>query len=101
MSIRDEEIADFEIGDIIYECEGGTNIEIRILSKPTFEIWDDDGKPRRQWSWEAENTQNGEKIGYLLTEGLSHYGPRLYHQPQYISIGKDGEWVMKLLGQAA
>lgn len=101
MSIRDEEIADFEIGDIIYECDGGVNIETRVLSKPIAKIWNDGGVERRQWEWEAENTQDGRKIAYLLTEGLSHYGPRLYRQPQYITLDADGDWSCKLLGQTA
>jgi hypothetical protein len=87
MSIRDEEVPSFEIGDIIYECEAGTNIETRITSKP-IEDAGHDGK--RRWSWNAVNTQNGEEIAYMLTEGLSHYGPRLYRQPQYGRFTADG-----------
>jgi len=95
--VRDDEIANLEIGDVIYECEGFTNIEVRITSKPVASI-SEPLEGRTQWRWTAENTQNGKSIDYLLTEGLSHYGPRLYRQPAYVTIGKDGEWKFELYG---
>lgn len=96
MSIRDSEISSLAIGDIIYECEMGMNIEARVTSSPT-ETTTDDGK--RQWRWTAENTQNGKVINYLLTEGMSHYGPRLYRMPQYCKF-VDGEITFPLMGAA-
>ncbi len=94
MSIQDEEISSLKPGDVVYECERGMNLEVRIETAPT-ESADSDG--RRKWQWMATNTQNGERIYYLLTEGLSHYGPRLYREPQYARI-KDGEMTFPLLG---
>jgi len=94
-SIRDEEIQHLAIGDIIYECEMFANIEVRVLTVPTCSVFDG----RKQWRWKAENTQNGDQIDYLLTEGLSHYGPRLYRNPQYARI-IDGQPVFRLEGAA-
>jgi len=83
MSIPEQEIVNLNIGDIIYECQYGENIEVRLTSNPVESPGFDDHK---QWSWTAENTQNGEVINYLVTENLSHYGPRLYRTPQYCRI---------------
>lgn len=94
-SIRDSEIPGLQVGDIFYECEYGTNIEARITSAPVESFSESLGK--RQWKWTAENTQNGKVIDYLLTEGLSHYGPRLYRQPQYIRF-EDGKTTIPLMG---
>lgn len=93
-SIPDEKIADFKIGDIFYECECGINIEARVTKEP-IEVEGFEG--RRAWEWEAVNTQNGKKICYKLTEGYSHYGPRLYTDPEYIQI-KNGAWTVELYG---
>lgn len=93
-SIRDSEVPSLQIGDIFYECEAGMNIEARVLTVPK-EVADEG---RRHWEWQAENTKNGEVINYSLTEGLSHYGPRLYRDPQYASI-KDGVVNFKFIGE--
>lgn len=95
MSIRDSDIPNLKIGDVIYECEMGMNIEARITSEPVESY--SEGLEKRQWRWTAVNTQNGETIYYLLTEGLSHYGPRLYLQPQYSRFA-DGEITYPLVG---
>jgi hypothetical protein len=93
-SICDNEIPHFKIGDVFYECEAGINIEARV-TEPPVEGAGFEGK--RQWRWKAVNTQNGQEIDYLITEGLSHYGPRLYRSPQYCGyVG--GEIVFPLLG---
>lgn len=96
-SIRDSEIDAFEIGDIFYECEAGMNIEARVKTKPVSEMTDIVGEMRKQWRWTAENTQSGEEIAYLLTDGLSCYGPRLYRSPQYVMF-KDGIISVPLVG---
>lgn len=94
-SIKDSEIPTLEVGDIIYECEARFgNLEAKVTEKPT-ETVTEDGK--KQWRWAAENTQDGSKIDYLITEGLSHYGPRIYRQPQYIKM-VNGEMTWPLVG---
>lgn len=83
-----------KIGDLFYECEGGMNIEAKV----TEAVTEHEGfEGRKQWKWKAVNTQNGEEIDYLLTDGLSHYGPRIYGQPQYCHV-KDGEFTFPLYG---
>jgi hypothetical protein len=92
--IRDDEIRHLSIGDIIYECEQFMNLEARIIEAPTFGTGSDG---RKQWRWTAENTQNGALVHFLLTEGLSHYGPHLYREPQYAKI-VEGKPVFRLVG---
>lgn len=94
-SIRDDEVPALAMGDVFYECEAGFNIEARVLTAPVEDEKKVDGL--RSWTWEAENTQDGSKINYRLTERLSHYGPRLYRSPQYATF-KDGELSFKLVG---
>lgn len=94
MSILDRDIPSLKVGEVIYECEAGMNTEARVTKAPT-EVDGVDG--RKQWRWDAVNTQNGEAISYLLTEGLSHYGPRLYRAPQYCCVS-NGEISFPLLG---
>lgn len=87
----------FKVGDIFYECQYGANLEARVTEAPTLKTLEDG---RRQWSWTAENTQNGEKIEYLVTEGLEHYGPRIYEEPQYFRF-RDEELFYPLVGELA
>lgn len=94
MRIGDEEVGSLRTGDIFYECESGLNIEAEVISAP---VRSESRSGLTQWRWVAKNTQTGEEIKYLLTEGLSYCGPRLYRSPQYARIC-NGELVFPLLG---
>lgn len=97
--IRDTDIVSLNIGDLIYECEAWFgNLEARVTSKPVETEIEIDGRTRKQWSWSAENTQTGDPINYLITDGLSHYGPHIYRAPQYCRM-VDGEMTFPLFGQ--
>ena len=37
-----------------------------------------DGKPHRQYRWQARNTETGEIVYYCITEEYRHYGPTLF-----------------------
>lgn len=94
MGLRFEDVKALKIGDVVYECEGGNNLRARVET----EVVEGKGyEDRRTLSFKAVNTENNASIDYLLTEGLTHYGPRLYDQPQY-GYFKDGEFVMPLVG---
>ena len=86
---------ELNVGDIFYECQSGMNIEAKVVTQPTSENIDISGKERIQWKWLAVNTTTKEEIDYCLTEGLEHYGPRLYSEPQYVYV-KDGNFEFKL-----
>lgn len=92
-----DEIAQFKVGTVFYECEAGMNIEARVTSEP---VLGEGYEGRRVLTWEAVNTQNDEPISYRLTEGLEHYGPRIYGQPKYVRVNKGG-WEFPLLGKSS
>lgn len=83
-------------GTLFYECQSGINIEAVCIEAPIQSAGHED---RPHWTWPARNTQTGELISYGLTEGLEHYGPRLYGEPQYCSI-RDKKFLFDLLGGA-
>ncbi len=89
--------ADLKVGDVFYECEGGFNVEARVIEAPSQLPDAYDG--RTQWQWKAVNTQTGVEIEYRLTEGLEHYGPRIYSAPQYARFD-NGEMTFPLYGAA-
>lgn len=74
-------VEDIEIGDIHYECEYGKNLQVMVLTEPVR-----NGKG--QWSWKSEDCKTEKEIEYLVTEGASHYGPKLYYKPQYMEMKK-------------
>lgn len=92
--IKDSEIQGMKVGFVFYECQMGFNIEAEV-TVPPIEVEGFDN--RKAWEWKAKNTQSGEIIDYRLTEGMSHYGPRLYTKPQYVHM-KDGEFLFELVG---
>jgi hypothetical protein len=89
---------DLNVGDIFYECQSGYNIKCKVLTRPEWVEQEFAGKTRKYWTWFAENVFSGEKITYGLTEGLEHYGPRLYSEPQYAHF-KDGASRFKFIGE--
>jgi hypothetical protein len=94
-SIPDREVRNLKIGDIVYECQYGTNIRTEIKTTPEESVGVDE-KPA--WKWTAVNTVTGETINYMLTEGLGHYGPRLYNVPMYATIREGEKPYFELLG---
>lgn len=92
-----EEILDLEKGDIFYECYSGYNLECKVETVPKINdsIMINDSE-KRQLSFQAINTQNGEVIEYLQTEDF-FMGPNLYSKPEYI-LFKDGKSYYKLIG---
>jgi hypothetical protein len=90
-----DKLAAMKLGHIFYECEMGMNIRARGTATPV--VTNDGYEGRRVLRWEAENTESGERIDYMMTEGLDHYGPRIYDQPQYARV-KDGELIFPLVG---
>ncbi len=89
MSIDYKEI---KVGDIHYEYSCGIEIIVEVISEPTKKIYDNhNGKDRYQYKWSSKITKsNGMTIGsvvdYVITEGLEHYGPKLYDYQAYIGM---------------
>lgn len=78
--------------------EHGMNIMERVVSLPVA------GKGyegRRTFECDVVNEITGQPIHLLKTEGLEHYGPPLYREPQYVSRDSKGKWKAHLVGQPA
>lgn len=74
------DLKDLKAGDVVWECQGGHNIKMTIKEDAI-----DDGE-----GYSATGvTVNGSEILLYYSYGCSHYGPRLYETPQYISLNKD------------
>ncbi|MCP4990071.1 MAG: hypothetical protein GY928_29720 [Colwellia sp.] len=80
---------DFNVGDKYYECESGYNLELTVLTKPVK-------SDKNSWTWKAID-DSGKEVDYRLTEGMEHYGPRLYSTPQYCSLNGEGGFVFKTI----
>lgn len=72
-------VNEIKIGDIHYEFEYGCGIKCEVISLPIRTKSGD----YYQWSWQSKNLKTGNVIDYLITEGLSHYGPNLYDYEAY------------------
>lgn len=72
-------------GTVFYESAYGVDIRFTATSDPRKdEIYlAHETCPRTQWSWEAVNQETGEVTSFLVTEGLEHYGPKIYSKPAY------------------
>lgn len=68
-------IEEIKVGDIHYEYDLGMGIKVQVDTLPV--------KKGDQWTWEATHLSSGNKINYLVTEGLTHYGPNLYDYKAY------------------
>ena len=75
-------IENIKIGDIHYEFDYRFGIKCEVLTLP---IRSSDG----QWKWKSKNLFTGKEIDYLITEGLEHYGPKLYDYEAY----KINKWI--------
>lgn len=76
----DVEVQNIKIGDIHWEFEYGCYIRSKVLTLPVV-IITTDGDP--QWSWTSQHLKSDRIIEYMVTEGLSHYGPNLYTYEAY------------------
>lgn len=72
-------LSEIKEGDILYECEHGVNFKTIVITTPERKI---DSEGDAQWMWKGKAT-DGTIIDFLVTPKYSHYGPALYHKPQY------------------
>lgn len=70
-----DQILELEIDDLFFECGYGLCAQGKMMTKPV-EV---DGKIE----WTA--MVNGHETSYLITRNLSHYGPKIYYDPAYVS----------------
>jgi hypothetical protein len=88
-------LEEMKVGRLFYECQSGMNLEA-VVVRDAEKIGEFEG--RAQWAWAARNTQTGGLIEYLSTVGLGAYGPKIYDEPQYVSV-RDGVIAFSLLGE--
>lgn len=94
-----DDICNLKVGDIRYECESGVNIRFKVTSEPKVDTVTITDKKHRTVRFEAINTENNEQINYIITEGLEHYGARIYTEAQYGYFDKEhNTWNMPLFG---
>lgn len=96
MNYTFDDIAAFKVGDVAFECESGTNLRFSVETEPV--VTNDGYEGRRQVAFVGKNTVTGETIQYRLTDGLMHYGPRLYREAQYVTV-RGGEITYDLVGE--
>ena len=92
------DLNDVNVGDILYECQSGYNIKFEVMTRPEWTTETTFGKERRHWNFFGKNVYSKEIIQYGLTEGLEHYGPRLYNDPQYAHFS-NGSAVFNFVGE--
>ena len=64
-------------GDLLWECSQYGSIQIEILTEPEHEV--------DKWTWKAK-TPGSNLMDYLITDGLEHYGPKIYAGPVYLPV---------------
>ncbi len=78
-----------QIGDTLFDCSGGINLEFSVTEGPneTFS----ESLDSNQLRWKGIDP-DGEEVSFLITETLTHYGPRIYTHRAYTEPGdfKDG-----------
>jgi hypothetical protein len=90
-----DEIANMHVGEVFYECQSGVNIVAMCITRPVVTSEAD----RRVVQFQARNLVSHDEIGYMVTEGLMHYGPRLYTRPEYVHVVSPSEVEIKYFGE--
>jgi hypothetical protein len=96
MSLSFDEVAALEVGSVVYECQYGLNVEVKVMTKPVI----DETGEAKQVRFEGACSHNSDHgpTKFLLTKGFESYGPSLYAEPVY-GTSEDGKLVFKILGQ--
>lgn len=74
----------FKVGDVFYE--GKHDAPFTVTKDTETSVCKIDGIDRIQWRWKAScPTWPDREVDYLITEGLEHYGPKIYSRPMYVN----------------
>ena len=71
------EVQNINKGDIHYEYDYGCFVKVKVLTQPK-------GDKRGGWGWKSRNLKSNKKISYFVSEGNSHYAPKLYDYEAYV-----------------
>lgn len=92
-------LKEIKAGQLFYESACGMNIEC-VAMTDAWVSGEIEGKV--QYSLRSRNTQTGQDVTHMVTEGLGHYGPSLYAFPAYIrNAGSHGPQDALLVGARA
>ena len=75
-----KQLKEIQLGDTLFSCSGGTNIEFSVTEEPREIFSKDLGS--NQLSWKGVDP-DGEELKFLITESLPHYGPKIYSYKAY------------------
>lgn len=84
-----KDLKTIKVGDTLFDCSGGTNYEFSVTEAPTETYVE--SLESNQLRWKGVNP-DGEEVSFLITETMTHYGPRIYSHKAYTepSDFKDG-----------
>lgn len=74
MKIGTYHFKDIHRGDVLYECEAGSNYKFEVLTEPEQE--------GDIWTFNALG-EDGREVRYLMNDKYSHYAPRIYDHEEY------------------
>ena len=77
--------------DVFFECECGMNSEYRVTENIKF------NDARDAISWKGVNTNTNEIVEFMIREDYQHYGPKIYKEPQYVSMNENDELGFQIL----
>ena len=80
MSMSYSELKTIVVGQTLFNCESGNNIEFSVMEAPSekFNV----GLDSNQLIWVGVDP-DGEEMRFLITETLPHYGPKIYTHKAY------------------
>lgn len=81
MSYKLDDWLNFKVGDVVFECEMGIQMAVKVLTKPTR---NNDGQVTFKAHIYDEAGRRDQD--YLGTFGFEQYAPRLHEEPQYIGV---------------
>ena len=87
MSKSYNELKEMKVGEVYYESSQYGNIKFTVKSAPVETY--NEGLQRNQIRWVGA-VEGSEDIHFLTTEGLEHYGPRIYDFPAYVGVKEIG-----------
>lgn len=86
MSYGFKDVIDFKVGDVFYESDYCGTVKLQVSTLPSVEEVDIFDEKHRQVSFKATMIEGGKEVEFLMTEGLEHYGPKLYDHPAYVNL---------------
>ncbi len=74
---------ELKIGDTLYEYGYGLELITKVITTPISTDIEINNKLYKQWSWKSMVQNSNAIVDYVITEGMEHYGPKLYDYPAY------------------